>query len=114
MNYWKNVPNSEVPDMITNVLMQTSGEVFDVNRMLVDASKGVVYRKELFNMNHGTMQLPEELLVRDKRFTKPEIEMLAQEAGFLVVQSRYVKLGAWDSEASSNDAKEILLILKKA
>jgi hypothetical protein len=93
--------------------MQKTGNIFDKKYILLDKTTGIVYRREAFNINHGTMELPQELLVRDKRFTKDEIENLSKNAGFSIVQSKYVALGDWHHEVPEGNAKEIMLILKK-
>jgi 2-polyprenyl-3-methyl-5-hydroxy-6-metoxy-1,4-benzoquinol methylase len=93
--------------------MQQTGEVFDTNALLVDAEEGIVYRKEMFNRNPSAHALPEELLVRDKRYAKIEIETIFSANGFDIMESKYAKLGKWDHPVASEDSKEILLVLGK-
>ncbi len=91
--------------------MEQTGNIFDPNYFLVDSPSGVVYRKEQFNRGSA---LPEELIVRDRRFTKQQIEALCVDAGLVVLWSRYVRAGAWEVEAEPHRAKEILLLCERA
>jgi len=92
--------------------METSGNIFNPKYFLLDDATGVVYRKEQFTQG---CELPVELLVRDKRFNKTEIEDMCQAAGLEVVWSRYVQTGNWDISLDPTDAKakEILLLCRK-
>lgn len=91
-------------------IMQKTGEIFDDKYLLLDKESGVVYRKEQFEEDE---YLPAEYLIRDKRYRKEEIEELAEECGFCVVESRYVRAGDFSRGQKSEDCKEILLILRK-
>lgn len=91
-------------------LMQTSGEIFDQDYIILDKEAGVIYRKEQFD-NDG--ELPAEYIIRDKRYTMEEIESLCKEVGFTIVESRYVRAGNFESGQQSEKCKEILLIVKK-
>ncbi len=79
---------------------------------MIDTDSGVVYRKEQFA--EGT-SLPEELIVRDKRYTMSEIVNLCESVGFEVLWSRFVSAGKWEISLSPTDAKakEILIFCKK-
>jgi 2-polyprenyl-3-methyl-5-hydroxy-6-metoxy-1,4-benzoquinol methylase len=93
--------------------METSGDVFKPNFYMIDTrDQGVVYRREQFSQGES---LPIELLVRDRRFRKSEIETMCIDAGFEIVWSRYVRAGAWEKELTSTDpqAKEILLLCRR-
>ena len=92
--------------------METTGNVFDPEFYLVDTETQVVYRKEQFSRKED---LPVELIVRDRRFTRREIEKMCNTAGFTVEFSRYVKVGDWLNCLCSTDkaAKEILVKCKK-
>jgi len=93
-------------------IMETTGNVFDPNYFIVDTETRVVYRKEQFKQGG---QLPIELLVRDRRFTKAEIESMCQDSGLEVEWSRCVKAGGWDLDLDPADraAKEILVLCRK-
>lgn len=93
-------------------IMETTGNVFNPDYYLVDTESGVVYRREQFKQGRS---LPIEHIVRDKRFTKSEIEMMCTEAGFDVIFSRFVNARDWETGFNSVDksAKEILLKCKK-
>jgi 2-polyprenyl-3-methyl-5-hydroxy-6-metoxy-1,4-benzoquinol methylase len=63
-------------------IMESSGEVFNPDYYLIDRNTKIVYRKEQFAEGDD---LPVELLVRDRRYTKEQIENLCQQAGLDVV-----------------------------
>lgn len=107
----------EQPDRLLELppsqAMEATGDVFDPDHYMIDTSDaGVVYRKEQFTQGSS---LPIELIVRDRRFRKLEIEEMCRIVGLDVSWSRYVRAGAWDSTLSSTDrgAKEILLLCKR-
>jgi len=93
-------------------LMEKSGAVFDPKLYLIDRNTRIVYRKEQFSAGEG---LPQELLVRDMRFTQEQIETLCRTAGLDVVWSRFVRAGKWDQALAPEDehAKEILVLCRK-
>jgi hypothetical protein len=79
---------------------------------MIDEITEIVYRKEQFTQ--GT-DLPAQLLVRDRRYRKRDIEALCMRNGLNVSWSRYVRAGAWDTPLQPEDdnAKEILLLLER-
>jgi 2-polyprenyl-3-methyl-5-hydroxy-6-metoxy-1,4-benzoquinol methylase len=92
--------------------MEHTGEVFAPKYYVIDTDTRIVYRKEQFS--EGTL-LPEELIVRDKRYRADEIKSMCERAGLKVIWSRYVRAGHWDkplSPISPTDAhaKEILVL----
>lgn len=93
-------------------IMEKTGDVFQPDFYLVDEDTHVIYRKEQFVEGES---LPRELIVRDKRFTKEEIERLCEQAGLQVLSSRFVRAGQWRNPLSRLDdnAKEILTICRK-
>ncbi len=58
------------------------------------------------------ISLPVQLLVRDRRYRRRDIEAMCLRAGLDVLWARYVRAGHWDVELSPEDdnAKEILLL----
>jgi 2-polyprenyl-3-methyl-5-hydroxy-6-metoxy-1,4-benzoquinol methylase len=92
--------------------MEKTGNVFNPDFYLIDRKTRIVYRKEQFAQGE---ELPEELLVRDKRFTKEEIEKLCTRVGLEVLWTRFVRAGAWHMPLPRLDdhAKEILVLCKK-
>lgn len=92
--------------------MQKTGNVFDPDYYMIDNDTNIVYRREQFTVDS---QLPQELIVRDYRFTKDDIEKMCTDAGFEIIFSRYVQAGRWDIELEATDekAKEILLLCRK-
>ena len=89
--------------------METTGNIFNPAFFLVDEPTGVVYRKEQFSRGQ---QLPEELLVRDRRYTKSTIASLCGRAGLDVVWSRFVGAGSWSVEGTAAHSKEILVLCR--
>jgi hypothetical protein len=89
--------------------METSGNVFNPDYYMIDEVTEIVYRKEQFT--RGT-DLPAQLLVRDRRYRRRDIEAMCMVAGLDVLWSRYVRAGQWDVELNAEDdnAKEILLL----
>jgi SAM-dependent methyltransferase len=89
--------------------METSGNVFNPDYYMIDERTEIVYRREQFTQ--GT-DLPVQLLVRDRRYRRRDIEAMCLRAGLDVLWARYVRAGHWDVELSPEDenAKEILLL----
>lgn len=91
--------------------MERTGEVFNPDFYMIDRETKIVYRKEQFRGGEG---LPEEFVVRDRRYTKEEIASLCSSVGLEVVWNRLVRSGKWkDEETDVSKAKEILLLCKK-
>ena len=93
--------------------METTGDVFHQNFLLVDRKTQIVYRREQFERGN---QPPVELIVRDRRFKKDEIVQMCMEAGLEVEFSRYVKAGNWENTPLINtreQSKEILVKCRK-
>ncbi len=92
--------------------MEETGDIFDPEYYMIDTETDIVYRREQFAQGD---QLPQELIVRDVRYTKNQIEEMCKKVGLKVLLSRYVQAGKWDVELSATDykAKEILLVCKK-
>ena len=92
--------------------MEKTGNIFDPEYYMVDRDTKIVYRKEQFEA--GTA-LPQELVIRDRRYRKDEIEGACREAGLDVVWSRFVRAGRWDEplDQDSDGAKEILLFCRR-
>jgi 2-polyprenyl-3-methyl-5-hydroxy-6-metoxy-1,4-benzoquinol methylase len=107
---------SEEPNRLANLkpsqTMETTGNVFDPDLYMIDRNTGVVYRKEQFTEGN---ELPAQLLVRDRRYRRAEIEERCREAGLEVIWSRFVQSGHWDKPLEKWDqrAKEILVLCRK-
>lgn len=99
-------------DLRPSSIMETTGNVFDPDFYLIDTDTEIVYRKEQFKEGE---QLPAEMVVRDRRYRKEEIERLCQEEGLFVNWSRFVQTGHWENDLSPTDpnAKEILVLCTK-
>ena len=78
---------------------------------MLDEDSNVVYRREQFTAGRD---LPAELIVRDRRFSRDEIEAMCAESGLDVVWTRFVRAGRWDDPLDEHDdrAKEILLLCR--
>lgn len=92
--------------------MEQSGEVFDPDHFMVDTDSHVVYRREQFKRGHS---LPAELVVRDRRFGKREIQNYLFSVGVSIDFARCVRSGNWleDLEEEQSQAKEILVLCTK-
>ncbi len=92
--------------------MEQTGDIFDPDYYMLDTDTHVVYRKEQFAAGSS---LPAELIVRDRRYRKDEIERICSRAGLDVQWSRFVRAGKWDDpiEQDADSAKEILVYCKK-
>lgn len=95
-----------------STIMETTGNVFKPDFYLIDRDTKIVYRKEQFTKGHG---LPEEILVRDRRYTEDQIRGYCEDAGLEVVWSRFFRSGKWGSPlpAESDKAREILVLCRK-
>jgi len=92
--------------------MEKTGNIFDPEFYLIDRETRIVYRKEQFTKGNG---LPDELLVRDRRYSQSQISQMCVDAGLKVVWSRLVRSGAWEESLprESDRAKEILVLCRK-
>ena len=97
--------------LVPQSTMEKTGDVFNNDGILIDADTNVCYRREQFKGSHG--DLPREFIVRDRRFTMPQIKELLEKCGLQVVFSRYVKAGAWNVDFKADETKEMLLVCKK-
>ena len=93
-------------------IMERSGNVFNPDYYLIDRDKKIIYRKEQFQEGE---ELPEELLVRDRRYREEEIIHMCIAAGLEVEWTRFVRAGHWDEplDRESDRAKEILVMCRK-
>ena len=104
--------HNKLLELTASDTMQKTGDIFNPDYYMIDNDTNIVYRREQFNTEN---QLPQELIVRDYRYTKNEIEQMCIESGFEVIFSRYIQDGKWEKELKATDkkAKEILLLCKK-
>jgi 2-polyprenyl-3-methyl-5-hydroxy-6-metoxy-1,4-benzoquinol methylase len=93
--------------------METSGEIFNPDYYMIDSETNVVYRKEQFFGSQD--ELPTELIVRDRRYYKEEIEDMCRQVGLEILWTRFVHAGNWEDPLNHDDenAKEILLLCRK-
>lgn len=107
---------SSQPDRLLSLppsnIMERSGNVFDPDYFMIDRDTRVVYRKEQFREGE---ELFEELLVRDRRYTRQEIQQMCARVGLNVVWTRLVRAGHWNEplDDESEKAKEILVMCEK-
>jgi SAM-dependent methyltransferase len=99
-------------ELVASSTMEKTGDIFNPEYYMVDIESNVVYRREQFDSGN---ELQKELIVRDYRYSKREIEGICKNIGFSIVMSRYVQAGRWDVELGATDkkAKEILLLCRK-
>jgi hypothetical protein len=92
--------------------MEKTGNVFDPDHYLIERDSKLVYRKEQFRSGP---EIPEEFIVRDRRYYDEEIRSECRGAGLDVIWSRYVRAGQWSQELphDSDHAKEILVFCRK-
>ena len=90
--------------------METSGEFFDPDCLLVDEKRRLVCHKEQFTAGRGT--LPGEYLIRDRRYFKTEIESLMKDNGLEIVRTAFVRAG-FAEELPEKDGKEILVVSRR-
>lgn len=93
-------------------IMEKTGDVFHSEYLLLDEDEHIVYRREQFT---DGMDLPKELVVRDRRFSMDEITRMCQRAGLKVLQAKYVSASNWKRSLNRLDrhAKEILLVCER-
>lgn len=103
----KSNPNALLSINASNIMEQT-GDVFNPDFYILDDSEHLIYRKESFTEGR---ELPVELIVRDKRFTKEEIVKMCSQVGFSIEYAHYVSAKDWNIPLSATDshAKEILI-----
>ncbi|AFM11203.1 Methyltransferase type 12 [Turneriella parva DSM 21527] len=91
--------------------MQASGNVFDPKYILYEKKTDTFYRKEQFR-NDGLLSA--EYLIRDRRYTLPELTSIFNRYGLEVIHSRYVQAGRFNSELYETHprAKELLIIVR--
>ncbi len=89
--------------------MQKTGEIFNPQFYFYDNFTGVIYRKEQFTLDDN---IPWEPIVRDRRYTADELQLLCRSVGIDPVWTRHVRMGQWDDNLAANDpnAKEVLLL----
>ena len=92
-------------------LMEKSGEIFDPEHMIVDKQMKLVLRKEQF---HQGNDLPDELLVADRRYTINDLRELCK-GRVDVHRIGYVRAGQFHlvDEDHKEPLKEILVIGRK-
>jgi 2-polyprenyl-3-methyl-5-hydroxy-6-metoxy-1,4-benzoquinol methylase/GNAT superfamily N-acetyltransferase len=93
-------------------IMQETGDVFDPDHFVLDTRKRVVYRKEQFDIG---APLPQEIIVRDRRYDIDEITSMCRKVGIDVIRAGHVAAGRFSemSEPGGRLRKEILVIGRK-
>lgn len=99
-------------ELLPSTIMEKTGNVYNPDYYYLDTKSHLVYRKERFE---GGNDLPVELIVRDRRFTKQEISEYCTEAGFSVLEIKNTNASGWENDYpdESTRAKEILVICQK-
>jgi 2-polyprenyl-3-methyl-5-hydroxy-6-metoxy-1,4-benzoquinol methylase/GNAT superfamily N-acetyltransferase len=93
-------------------IMQKTGDVFDPDYFLLDKNAKVAYRREIFDEG---VDLPVELIVRDRRYGKDEIRNICTTAGLVVELCGYVRAGDFEiaTKPDTEPTREILVIARK-
>ncbi len=91
--------------------METTGNIFNPDLLLIDNKTNIVYRKEQFKTGS---ELPVEVIVRDRRYTIDEISKLCEDHDLKINWSRFVKSGDWSNDYGMYNSKEILLFCEKS
>jgi 2-polyprenyl-3-methyl-5-hydroxy-6-metoxy-1,4-benzoquinol methylase/GNAT superfamily N-acetyltransferase len=97
-------------ELTASTTMEQTGDIFNPDFYMIDTDTNIVYRKEQFSQGSG---LPQELIVRDRRYTMTQIKKMCKNVGLKVNFSRHVSAGKWDEEKNPVEAKEILLVCEK-
>jgi 2-polyprenyl-3-methyl-5-hydroxy-6-metoxy-1,4-benzoquinol methylase len=102
----------KLADLEPSQTMETTGNVFNPDFYMIDRKTEVVYRKEQFAEGN---KLPTQLVVRDRRYRRSEIEAMCEESELEVIWSRFVQAGNWENglDAQDQHAKEILVLCGK-
>lgn len=92
--------------------MQKTGDVFDGRKMIYDSKENIFYRKEQF---FDLEYLPMEYIVRDKRFSKKDVERILNKAGFEIDDSHYFNAKRIKEPLNEKNpkAKELFVIAHK-
>ncbi len=92
--------------------MQTTGNIFNGDAMLIDTSDGTVYRKEQFTSSDS---LPCEYIIRDRRYTAHGISLLLKKAGFVIDHFHYFNAKDISKPLRYDDlkAKELFIVARK-
>jgi len=92
--------------------MQTSGNIFNPDNMVVETNTQLIYRKEKF-IRDG--RLASEHLIIDRRYKFDELCRYVEKNGFSIIEAKCVKAGEWMKNRPINDprAKEILICMKR-
>ncbi|HEX3684986.1 MAG TPA: class I SAM-dependent methyltransferase [Bryobacteraceae bacterium] len=106
------VDSKALSELRPSKTMERTGNVFNPDHYLIDRDTKLVYRKEQFVEGND---LPVELIVRDRRYRRDEIEDFCRGAGLEVLWSRFVQSKHWDVGLDAHDerAKEILVLCQK-
>nr|VFK37560.1 MAG: hypothetical protein BECKSD772F_GA0070984_101645 [Candidatus Kentron sp. SD]VFK43271.1 MAG: hypothetical protein BECKSD772E_GA0070983_10241 [Candidatus Kentron sp. SD]VFK80439.1 MAG: hypothetical protein BECKSD772D_GA0070982_11152 [Candidatus Kentron sp. SD] len=93
-------------------IMEETGNIFNPAHLLVDEKTHIVYRNEQFTRGE---ELPEQLIVMDRRYTKQEIMGLCEEVGLQVQWAKYIGAGKWNDSLNPTEdaAKEIMVFGKR-
>lgn len=93
--------------------MQSSGDVFKGQLILLNPKTGVAYRREIFEPENGN-GLKVEYVIPDRRFTQDSLRRLMG-SSFVELFSSCVCAGHWDCtlDPADNHAKEVLGVFVK-
>ncbi len=96
----------------SSMTMQSSGEIFNPNCILIDKNRRIFYRKEKFDVGE---QLPVEHIIRDRRYTIAELKEICKKFGLEIECIGFVRAGEFDGvKCGRKTTKEILVVAKKS
>ena len=92
--------------------MQTTGEVFNPDHILLDTRNKVVYRREIFDSGE---KFRIEEIVRDRRYTFSDLRDMCNAASLTIQAIGYIRAGKFHmvSDNLKEPTKEILVLAKK-
>jgi SAM-dependent methyltransferase len=90
--------------------MEETGDIFDPEFYILDTETRGLSKRAI---RRGHIALA-ELIVRDRRYTKDQMEAICKNVGLEVVWSRFVRAGNWAEEDDPGRAKEILVYCRKS
>lgn len=101
---------SKLMQLPSSNTMQSSGDIFKGQLILLNPNTGVAYRREQF---FGESELPTEYIVSDRRFSGDGLRKLF--ADYNECDVRYVSAGRWESplRPTEKHAKEVLGVFRK-
>lgn len=102
-------PQAHFGKLVGSNTMESSGEIFNPDLVLVDKSAKVCYRKEQFQTH---ADLPLELIVADRRYTVEDVKRMCEKNSIIPQKIGFVRAGKFEliDTDPTNVRKELLVI----